>query len=110
LNTKEIVKSFTFSNSQHPTRLQKLSDGATLFFLMDGVQKMTIADNAAPGSAFIPQGSKLFYGLGVDGENRLWVSNARDFVQNGEVLRYSKEGVLISSFEAGIIPSGFVFY
>jgi DNA-binding beta-propeller fold protein YncE len=110
LNNGSVVKSFVFGINQHPKRLQKSSDGNTIYYLLDGVRKMQADDIEAPNSAFISQGSKFFYGLGIDSENKIWVSDAKDFVQNGEVLRYSAEGVLISSFEAGIIPSGFVFY
>jgi sugar lactone lactonase YvrE len=105
-----IVRSFVFENNQHPTRLQKSNDGNTLYYLLGGVRKMNVDAIEAPTSPFINQGNKFFYGLGVDAENRIWVSDAKDFVQKGDVFRYSTEGVLISNFEAGIIPSNFIFY
>jgi len=110
LESQSVIQSFTFTSTEHPTRLHKSADGSVLYYLMNGVRKLNQNDTAAPSSAFIPQGNKLFYGLGVDPQNHIWVSDAKDFVQNGDVFRYSAEGVLISSFEAGIIPSGFIFY
>lgn len=110
LESQSVLRTFHFTSTEHPTRLQKSADGSFLYYLMNGVKKLNQNDTAAPTSTFIPQGNRLFYGLGVDPQNHIWVSDAKDFVQNGEVFRYSSEGVLISSFEAGIIPSGFIFY
>lgn len=40
----------------------------------------------------------------------IYIANAKDYVSNGEVLRYSPEGELIDTFEVGISPSSFAFF
>ena len=51
-----------------------------------------------------------FWGLGFNAaEDVLYVSDAKAFQGKGEVYRYSKDGELLSGFEAGVGPNGFVF-
>jgi hypothetical protein len=50
------------------------------------------------------------YGLFVDPTTRdVYVLDAKDFQQNGEVRRYSFSGQLISSAEAGVVPTAAVW-
>ena len=39
----------------------------------------------------------------------IYVTDAKNYVMNGMVYRYSNDGVLLNSFEAGIIPSAMLF-
>ncbi|MCS7229498.1 MAG: YncE family protein [Candidatus Kryptonium sp.] len=51
-----------------------------------------------------------FYSIGFDPLNRhLYCSDAKDFVQKGEVYIYDLNGAFIKKFQAGIIPSSFAF-
>jgi len=55
-----------------------------------------------------PQG--LFYNMAVDpNTGDLYVADAKNYVMNGTVYRYSEDGVLLTSFVAGIIPSAMLF-
>ena len=55
-----------------------------------------------------PQG--LFYNMAVDPRTGdLYVADAKNYMKNGTVYRYSFDGVLLASFEAGIIPSAMLF-
>ena len=52
----------------------------------------------------------LFYNMSVDPKTGdIYVTDAKNYVMNGMVYRYSNDGVLLSSFEAGIIPSAMLF-
>ena len=52
----------------------------------------------------------LFYNMAVDPKTGdIYVTDAKNYVMNGMVYRYSNDGVLLSSFEAGIIPSAMLF-
>ena len=52
----------------------------------------------------------MFYKIAVNPENGdIYVSDAKTYVQNGTVYRYSSDGVLLSSFDAGICP-GFMLF
>lgn len=55
-----------------------------------------------------PQG--LFYNMAVDPRTGdLYVTDAKNYMRNGMVYRYSSDGLLLASFEAGLIPSAMLF-
>lgn len=55
-----------------------------------------------------PQG--LFYNLAVEPTTGdLYVADAKNYMMNGTVYRYSNDGVLLASFKAGLIPSAMLF-
>ena len=55
-----------------------------------------------------PQG--LLYNMAVNPKTGdLYVTDAKNYMMNGIVYRYSDDGVLLASFEAGIIPSAMLF-
>lgn len=50
------------------------------------------------------------YNMAVNPQNGdLYVTDAKNYMMNGTVYRYSDDGVLLSSFEAGVIPSAMLF-
>ena len=52
----------------------------------------------------------LFYNMAVDPKTGdIYVTDAKNYVMNGTVYRYTNDGVLLNSFEAGIIPSAMLF-
>lgn len=51
-----------------------------------------------------------FYGLGVEtGTGKLFVSDPKDYSSNGEISIYNHQGVLETTFPAGVIPGVFYF-
>jgi len=51
-----------------------------------------------------------YYSVSVDdATGDVYLADAKDFVQNGEVRIYTKDGVLKGKFDAGIIPGTIVF-
>ena len=95
--------------ADRPTRLQ--SDGQILYWIRDGytgdVMRMDPTALDYPAFPWIGGGA---YGLYVDPATRdVFVLDAKDFQQNGEVRRYSFAGQLISSAEAGIVPTAAVW-
>ena len=55
-----------------------------------------------------PQG--LFYNMAVEPKTGdIYVTDAKNYLMNGTVYRYSNDGVKLSSFEAGVIPSAMLF-
>ena len=55
-----------------------------------------------------PQG--LFYNMAVNSQTGdIYITDAKNYMMNGIVYRYSDDGVLLASFEAGIIPSAMLF-
>lgn len=55
-----------------------------------------------------PQG--WFYNMAVEPKSGdIYVTDAKNYVMNGEVRRYTSDGLLLTSFEAGMIPSAMLF-
>ena len=108
LNTSDlsVVKHFTFPVlSQSPIRLCANASLDTLSFINNGIYKMSIDDSSLPANPFITSGGKNFYGLSIDKCNGdVIVSDAKNFVANGEILIYSKTGQLKKTINAGVNP------
>ena len=52
----------------------------------------------------------MFYNMAVEPKTGdIYVTDAKNYMMNGTVYRYSNDGVLLSSFEAGVIPSAMLF-
>lgn len=109
--TNTISKTFTFpSLSDSPTCLQIDGSGQFLYYLHDGVRRMDIGSETLPATAFIPQAGYFFYRMGVNPfNNEVFVTDARDYLQKGIVLRYSDEGSLLSLMDADVIPGNMFF-
>lgn len=107
----QLEASFPFpSLNDHPWRLKMNPSNDTLYFLNNGVYRMSIQSGFLPTAAFIPQASSNFYGLGIDPSTGvIYVSDAIDYVQKGMIYRYRVNGTLINTFLAGIIPGDFYF-
>jgi len=106
-----IEQTFTFRTSDNPSTLKINGTGDTLYYLNKGVCRLSIDDPTLPESTLIPQGSRLFYGLGIDpASGIIYVSDAIDYVQQGWVYRYLSDGTELNSFKVGITPGDFCFY
>ena len=110
--TNTVLQQFSFPNAtDHPSKLCINAAGDRLYYLNNGVQRMSISDSALPGTTFIAQDGRIFYGLYIHPQDEsIWLSDARDYVQQGKVLRYKSDATLMNEWDAGIIPGGFFFY
>ncbi|CUT04951.1 YncE family protein [Candidatus Kryptobacter tengchongensis] len=89
----------------HPSRLLIVDDFA--YTIKDGNIMRINLKTKDKNENFI-QGN--FYSLGFDPLNRLlYCSDAKDYVQKGEVYIYDLSGKFVKKFQAGIIPSSFAF-
>ncbi|MBL4624017.1 MAG: hypothetical protein JKY42_02575 [Flavobacteriales bacterium] len=107
-----VLSTFQFSNIQSsPGDLAINGDGDVLYFLNQGVVKMKITGTALPASVLIQTDGKTFYGLEVDSQTGdIYVSDVKDYVQEGQIYRYTSEGLELDNFKVGIIPGTFTFY
>ena len=109
---QKVESILRFSNPfAYPSKLTINSDGTMLYFLEGGLYKMNITDPEIPSEPLIEASANgYFYGLGVQpGSDQIYVGDAKDFQSHGEVHVYSKDGVYLESFDAGYLPSGFIF-
>jgi hypothetical protein len=110
---RAIEKTISFASiTQSPTNLVFNDTKDEFVFINQDVFKMSINDNSIPSTPFITRASgSLFYGLSISPvNNEIYIADAKDYVQKGDVYRYSYSGNLIHQFEAGIIPDDFLFF
>lgn len=105
-----IEQSLIFNAIDRPWRLCLNKTRDTLYYLNKGVCMFPILNTQLPISPLIAQGSKIYYGLGINPKDySIYVSDAIDYVQKSKVEVYNTNGSFIKKFNAGIISNGFVF-
>ncbi len=108
--TFTIEQIYRFPGGLRPSSLEINAAGDTVYYLNNGVQKMSIRSAGLPDSTFISQDEKLFYHLAVHPQtNELFVADAIDYAQDAIVYRFSHDAGLMDSFRVGINPSDFLF-
>ncbi len=112
-NSRQVVRSLLFADSnmgQWP-RLAMNAARDTLYYLKQQVYRLSISATAAPSAPFLPASGRTLYALGVDPRNSdVYVGDALDFQQRGQVYIYRPDGQERGQFSAGVIPNGFWFY
>jgi hypothetical protein len=119
LNLFSVEKTLTFSDiNSTPNSLCINKTGDTLFFIVknsvspniSGVYRFSISENQLPEWAFIKAENRFFYAVAIHPENsEIYVSDAKDYSQRGDIYRFSPNGTPIDTFAAGIIPGTFCF-
>ena len=106
-----IEQSFEVQDISKSIGSLKISEGGDkLLYLMNDVFEMNIQANSLPTQAKIPSSGRLIYSLGLDpNTGDIYVSDAIDYLQQGVVYRYNKNGEELDNFKAGIIPGSFYF-
>ena len=113
--THQVIRRFDLAEGSYPSYVAIDGAGETLYFLNGGmsalnVYKMSVDATELPENPFITSDGKLFYNLKVNPENGdIYVTDAKNYVQNGDLVRYSSDGTLLGTFELGIIPSYMLF-
>lgn len=114
LSTFEIEDSVTFALDDNPQELCINATQDTLFYLNTNLYQLAVS-SLAP-SVFINSGSEYsgygrgFYGLAIDpSSNDIYISDAIDNAQPGNVYRFSGSGTPIDTFKVGVNPVGFCF-
>ena len=108
--TLQVEQSLNFVNTDSPNKLCINKTRDTLYYLNNGVYQFSIISSALPASPLINQGTKLYYGIGVNPKDySIYVADAIDYVQKSKIEIYKPNGSYISNFNAGIISNGFMF-
>lgn len=114
--TRQIVKRFDFTPGvDSPDGLAVDGAGENIFFMNGGygslnLYKMSVDAEQLPDAAYIESNGKVFYGLTINPDNGdIYLTDAKSYVVNGDLLRYSADGTLLGTFELGLIPSYMLF-
>lgn len=98
------------SGSYFRSRLALDSKGEKLYFISDALWEVDVISGQFPSEPLLTLEGYGQYGLGIDPRNGdIYIADAKDYVSNGAVLRYSSEGEKLDEFEVGICPSKFEF-
>jgi DNA-binding beta-propeller fold protein YncE len=107
-----VDRSFRLGMSETTvTRLSINTKRTNLYWLSRHVYQFGINDQQVSTQPFVRSVNQNFYGLGINPyNNEIYVSDAKDFVQQSSVLRFGVTGVPLGEFKAGIIAGDFFFY
>ena len=111
----EVIRRFDLAAGSYPSGMAIDGAGENVFFMNGGmsalnVYKMSVDATELPDTPFITSNSRLFYGLKVNPQNGdIYITDAKNYVSNGDLLRYSAAGTLIATASLGIIPSYMLF-
>lgn len=98
------------AGSYFRSRLAINGSGDTIYFINDAVWAVDVTAEVFPAEPLLTVEGWGQYGLDVDPTNGdLYIADAKDYVSNGSVLRYTSGGELIDEFEVGLLPSKFIF-
>jgi YVTN family beta-propeller protein len=94
--------------SSHPSKLTLAENGIGYFIGSTGVVQIDCMAMQIIEDAFI---TGFYYGLDYDPvSQKLYILDAKDFVQNGQLLIYDCKGIKLSEHTVGIIPGNVGFY
>jgi len=102
--SKQIIKKMSFLSKDFTTKALRINSSRdTLYYLHGSVFRMGIYDEIIPSEPFIKaENGRLFYGMDIDADNSVWLSDAGNFVEASEILHYSPEGIKLDSYLAGV--------
>ncbi|MEZ4910096.1 MAG: hypothetical protein R2774_04450 [Saprospiraceae bacterium] len=106
----KVQRSMSFTASDYPTKLCSNPQADTMYYINNGIYKLSTQAIALAQTPFISSEGRSFYGLEIHPTSGLiCVTDAKDFTQRGDAYIYSVSGQLLHSFETGIIPGGILF-
>ncbi len=106
----QVEISFTFTAGDSPFHLCLNKTNDTLYFIKGGIYRMAITDATLPATAFIANGSKNFYGMGVNpNDHTIYAADALDYISKSNIYIYNASGNEKTHFKAGLIANGFYF-
>lgn len=111
--TFEVERSLLFQDydTGFAARLAFNSAADTLYYLKNDVYAFALNGTNLPASPVIQASGSIFYALAVDPvTGNILVGDAVDYAQKGKVYIYGRQGNLLETTEAGVIPAQFVFY
>ena len=108
LESFTVERKFRMRPGETAGALAASPDGSQIFWINSGVWRMDVTSDRLPDTPIIESRATKFYDLTIDPESGdIYVADAIDYQQQGQILRFSPEGSLKDEFYAGITPGAF---
>lgn len=110
INAQTLTKTDSVEAGTYPVKPAKISDNEYVFININGLYKFNITNKQISKEPIIGayKANPLYgviYSVAYDSkENKLYVGNPKDFMQNGEILIYSMQGDSLGVFNCGLNP------
>ena len=111
---REIIRLYDFAEGDYPSSMTIDKEGENLYILNGGfgtldLYKMSIDDETLPTNPLVNSQSRVFSNVVISEDGDIYLTDVKNYVQNGEVVRYTSNGEFVTSFEAGIVPGAMMF-
>ena len=110
LNTSTFTIDLTLEMELGANITSIVTNGARdqIYWICNDVYTMPITSTVLPSEPIISANGNWLNGLTVDPERGdIYIADAMDYMQPGQLLRYSSDGVFITSIPTGVIPGNF---
>ncbi|RZK12287.1 MAG: hypothetical protein EOO46_03715 [Flavobacterium sp.] len=108
LSNNEIIDEVTFPEALGNAQNLTIEDGKLYFTVNSDVFATTLNTATVSATPLFTSQATTLYGFAVE-DNKIYVSDAKDYASDGEVFIYSTTGALQKQFPVGLIPNGFYF-
>ncbi len=112
--TRQIEHIWLFEKGARPSSLAINGSADTLYYINRDVYRMAIINSIEPDvfieSTYPDTHLGGYSALAVDpGSSEVYVADALDYMQPGNVYRYASDALPVDTFQVGIIPGHFAF-
>jgi len=108
LSNNEIIDEVTFPEALGNAQNLTIEDGKLYFTVNSDVFAATLNATTISATPLFATDATTLYGFAVE-NNKIYVSDAKDYASDGRVYIYSTTGSLQNQFPVGLIPNGFYF-
>ncbi|MEO9482189.1 MAG: DUF5074 domain-containing protein [Ekhidna sp.] len=111
LGTNEVTGSIEFNANVSGKLAFNLLKDEVYFYVENNVFTRNVNSTSTSTEPLIAgEDFTSLYGIGVNPDTgEIYLADSKNFVEDGEVFRYSSNGTFLSSFTVGRGPNGFVF-
>ncbi|MDB4087997.1 hypothetical protein N9544_00050 [Flavobacteriales bacterium] len=103
ISTKNLINAISILGT--PSRLIINEAKDELYFINSSIYNMAINDTIIPNIPFYQKSTENFYGLYFENRSKdIYITDAKNFNQQGEVIRINISSILLDKFSAGLIP------
>ncbi len=107
----KIEQTLTFNLGDSCSELCLNGKKDKLYWINGDIWEMSVTSHTLPEKSLIKSNGTYYYGLTVAPDSGdVYVADAIDYQQNGEIYRYSSAGTPLGHFSVGIIPGSFCWY